>query len=38
MDESLPRLVPWLTHGLLLGRPIVPWLGWVWMVARSSSS
>jgi uncharacterized RDD family membrane protein YckC len=33
MGESLRSLVPWLTHGLLLGRPIVPWLGWVWMVA-----
>jgi uncharacterized RDD family membrane protein YckC len=26
-------LVPWLTHGLLWGRPIVPWLPWVWAVA-----
>jgi uncharacterized RDD family membrane protein YckC len=33
MGESLRALVPWLTHGLLLGRPIVPWLGWVWLVA-----
>ncbi len=33
LGESLRSLVPWLTHGLLLGRPIVPWLGWVWMVA-----
>jgi uncharacterized RDD family membrane protein YckC len=33
MGESLRSLVPWLTHGLLLGRPFVPWLGWVWMVA-----
>ena len=31
--ESLRSLVPWLTHGLLLGRPIVPWLEWVWIVA-----
>ncbi len=30
---SLRRLVPWLVHGLALGRPIVPWLGWVWLVA-----
>ena len=26
-------IVPWLTHGLLFGRPIVPWLPWVWGVA-----
>src|SRR5205085_4830183 len=26
-------LVPWLTHGLLFGRPIVPWLPWVWAIA-----
>src|SRR5205085_707393 len=26
-------LVPWLTHGLLFGRPIVPWLPWVWGIA-----
>src|SRR5262249_49064862 len=31
--EGLRSLVPWLTHGLLLGRPIVPWLGWTWIVA-----
>jgi uncharacterized RDD family membrane protein YckC len=31
--EGLRSLVPWLTHGLLLGRPIVPWLGWVWIAA-----
>jgi uncharacterized RDD family membrane protein YckC len=30
---SLRSLVPWLVHGLALGRPIVPWLGWVWLVA-----
>lgn len=33
LGESLRALVPWLTSGLLLGRPIVPGLGWVWMVA-----
>jgi uncharacterized RDD family membrane protein YckC len=26
-------IVPWLTHGLLLARPIVPWLPWVWVAA-----
>jgi uncharacterized RDD family membrane protein YckC len=26
-------IVPWLTHGLLFGRPIVPWLPWVWGIA-----
>jgi uncharacterized RDD family membrane protein YckC len=31
--EGLRSLVPWLTHGLLLARPIVPWLGWVWIAA-----
>jgi uncharacterized RDD family membrane protein YckC len=30
---GLRSIVPWLTHGLLLGRPIVPWLGWVWVAA-----
>jgi hypothetical protein len=33
LGGSLRSLVPWLTHGLLLGRPIVPWLEWVWIVA-----
>jgi uncharacterized RDD family membrane protein YckC len=33
LGDSLRSLVPWLTHGLLLGRPIVPWLGWVWLAA-----
>jgi len=28
----LRGLVPWITGGLLLGRPIVPGLGWVWTV------
>ena len=26
-------IVPWLTYGLLWGRPIVPWLPWVWTIA-----
>ncbi|HEY2434800.1 MAG TPA: RDD family protein [Vicinamibacterales bacterium] len=33
LGEGLRNLVPWLTKGLLLGRPIVPSLGWVWLVA-----
>jgi uncharacterized RDD family membrane protein YckC len=33
MGEQLRGIVPWLTYGLLLARPIVPWLGWVWAVA-----
>jgi uncharacterized RDD family membrane protein YckC len=33
LGEGLRSLVPWMTHGLLLGRPIVPWLGWVWLAA-----
>lgn len=31
--DRLRGLVPWLTRGLLLGRPIVPDLGWVWGIA-----
>ena len=26
----VPDVIPWFTHGLLLGRPIVPSLPWVW--------
>ena len=33
IGERLRGIVPWLTHWLLLARPIVPWLGWVWTVA-----
>lgn len=33
LGNRLRGIVPWLTHGLLLGRPIVPDLGWVWTVA-----
>jgi len=33
IGERLRGFVPWLTHGLLLGRLIVPELGWVWAVA-----
>ena len=33
LGSQLRGIVPWLTHGLLLARPIVPWLGWVWAVA-----
>jgi uncharacterized RDD family membrane protein YckC len=32
-DETFRDIVPWLTHGLLWGRPIVPGLPWVWTVA-----
>ena len=28
--DRLRHVVPWLTEGLLLGRPIVPRLSWVW--------
>ena len=31
MGEALRAAVPWLTHGLLWGRLIVPGLGWIWM-------
>ena len=30
--ERVKKVVPWLTEGLLLGRPIVPRLGWVWTI------
>jgi len=33
LGAQLRGIVPWLTHGLLMARPIVPWLGWVWTVA-----
>src|SRR4029077_8110373 len=33
LDERLRGLVPWLTRGLLLMRPIVPDLWWVWVIA-----
>jgi uncharacterized RDD family membrane protein YckC len=33
LDERLRGIIPWLTRGLLLGRPIVPDLGWVWIIA-----
>jgi uncharacterized RDD family membrane protein YckC len=33
MGTRLRGMVPWLTQGLLLGRPIVPGLPWVWTVA-----
>ncbi len=32
LADRLQGLVPWLTEGLLLGRPIVPRLRWVWVV------
>lgn len=28
----LAEVIPWFTHGLLLGRPIVPSLPWIWAV------
>ena len=33
MGAWFQGIVPWLTHGLLLARPIVPSLGWVWSIA-----
>jgi uncharacterized RDD family membrane protein YckC len=32
IGESLKALTPWLTRGVLLGRLIVPDIGWVWAV------
>src|SRR5690348_15205825 len=31
LGTRLRGVVPWVTRGLLLGRPIVPDLGWVWL-------
>jgi uncharacterized RDD family membrane protein YckC len=33
LGGTLRGIVPWITRGLLLGRPIVPSLGWVWTIA-----
>ncbi len=33
LDGYLRDIVPWLTRGLLWGRPIVPGLAWVWTIA-----
>jgi uncharacterized RDD family membrane protein YckC len=30
LAESVRAIVPWITRGLLLGRPLVPDLGWMW--------
>jgi len=32
LTEALRGLSPWVTRGLLLGRPVVPSLPWVWSV------
>jgi uncharacterized RDD family membrane protein YckC len=31
IGRHVRAFVPWVTRGLLLGRPIVPGLGWVWV-------
>src|SRR5260221_7415 len=33
LDASFRNIAPWLTRGLLWGRPIVPGLSWVWTIA-----
>lgn len=33
LNETFANIVPWLTRGLLWGRPIVPSLSWVWTIA-----
>ena len=33
LGGNLRAIVPWLTRGLLWGRPIVPGLSWVWTIA-----
>ena len=35
LDERIRSVIPWLTRGLLLGRPIVPDLSWVWIFAAA---
>jgi uncharacterized RDD family membrane protein YckC len=32
LGDRVRQIVPWITRGLLLGRPIVPDLPWVWAV------
>jgi uncharacterized RDD family membrane protein YckC len=32
LADRLRSIVPWITEGLLLGRPIVPRLSWVWVI------
>jgi uncharacterized RDD family membrane protein YckC len=32
LADRIRDMVPWLTEGLLLGRPIVPRLPWVWVI------
>ena len=32
LADRLRGLVPWIMEGLLLGRPIVPRLSWVWLI------
>ncbi len=32
LADRVRSIVPWITEGLLLGRPIVPRLSWVWVI------
>ncbi|HYN10527.1 MAG TPA: RDD family protein [Vicinamibacterales bacterium] len=32
LGDSVRSIVPWVTRGLLLGRPLVPDLGWMWWI------
>jgi uncharacterized RDD family membrane protein YckC len=32
LADRIKSVVPWITEGLLLGRPIVPRLSWVWAI------
>jgi uncharacterized RDD family membrane protein YckC len=35
LGDGVRALLPWITHGLFWGRPIVPSLPWVWGVAAA---
>lgn len=36
IGDYVQGIIPWVTHGLMLGRVIVPSLGWLWIVAAIS--
>jgi uncharacterized RDD family membrane protein YckC len=36
IGDYVQGIIPWMTRGLMLGRVIVPSLGWIWIVAAIS--